>query len=402
MVLNSARNACSSWTASKTNSRKNVRRSKTYEKRRPSFFAATVVAVICSGGLASEFSVVAAEDSAEQPSLSFDRPDSSVALLVALQDGPAGEDDLREWSSYVDGVFETGVPGEKIPSVWIMTYDRTAVALADELPHVWPLTVSPDQSWAETLGDFVYQNEAATTFGLLGEGALPRPGLFEAAMSIETALARSDDPTLVLARSRSANGGDGGGGGGGGGGVTADSFDGWGSVSRGGGAWLSDAFASQIWVNADILVLDRLEAAGLDVRAVQDLSLLRVLPYLIEGSMRDGASVVDGTSVMWSLFSVGENGQQDPPAAEQDGSTLRIGTSELALVRGRDGDGDVEVGKAPWPPSYVLETVANEDGLVMVNSVNCGYLDFAANFLQSVRRFSDAKVGIILTRGICW
>ncbi|CAN0040821.1 unnamed protein product, partial [Laminaria digitata] len=291
-----------------------------------------------------------------------EQPDSSVALLVALQDGPAGESALREWSSYVDGVFEAGVPSEEIPSVWIMTSDNEAVALANELPRVGPLSFSQEQSWAETLGDFVYQNEASTTFGLLGEGALPHPGLVAAVRELETALARADGPTMVLTRSRSTTGG------------------------GGGGQWMSDAFASQIWVNADMLVSDRLGEAGLDMRAVQDFSLLHVLPRLIEGSLRDGASLVDGTSIVGSIFEVGEGDQQDLPKAEFDGSALRIGTLELALVTG--GGGGVEVGKAPWPPLYVLETVANEDGLVMVNSVNCGYLDFASNFLQSVRSLS--------------
>ena len=95
-------------------------------------------------------------------------------------------------------------------------------------------------------------------------------------------------------------------------------------------------------------------------------------------------------------------GQQHLLAAAADAATadrgaIRIGSSEFALVgaagRGRGGgDGVVEIATAPWPPLYVLETVANEDGLVIVNNVNCGYLDFATNFLRSVRRVSSAKV----------
>lgn len=407
MVLNSAHNdnGPSSWAAT---SKATTRRCKPLRllrpsngcssRRRPTVFAATAFFVtMCAGGLTSKFSAAAAseeEDSVDEPSLTFDRPDSSVALLVALQDGPAGEDALREWSSYMDGVFEAGVPGDQIPSVWIMTSNEEAVALAGELPHVGPLSFASQQSWEETLGEFVYQNGAATTFGLLGEGALPHPDIVEAALSLEAALARSAAPTMVLTRSRTTNKNlDGGGGGGG---VAEEQGgDGGSRGGGGGGAWLSDAFASQLWVNADMLVSDRLRGAGLDAHAVQDLSLLHVLPHLIEGALRDAADVVDGTSVVGSLFSVEDGGEQDLPAPEAGG--FGIGTLKLALVGGRDGGGgggggDVEVGKAPWPPLYVLETVANEDGVVMVNSVNCGYLDFASNFLQSVRRFSDIKV----------
>ncbi|CAN0284637.1 unnamed protein product, partial [Scytosiphon promiscuus] len=359
------------------------------------FTATTFFVAMCAGGLTGEFSAAAAaeeEDSVDEPSLTFHTPDSSVALLVALQDGPAGEDSLREWSSYMDGVFEAGVPDDQIPSVWIMTSDEETVALAEELPHVGPLSFAPQQSWEESLGEFVHQNGAANTFGLLGEGALPHPELVEATLSLEAAFARSAGPTMVLTRSRSTNNLDGDGGGGGGGVAEEQGGDGGAKGGGGGGEWLSDAFASQVWVNADMLVSERLRGAGLDVHAVQDLSLLHVLPQLIEGALRDGADVVDGTSVVGSIFSVGDEVEQDLPAPEADG--FRIGTLKLALVEGQDGGGggDVEVGEAPWPPPYVLETVANEDGMVMVNSVNCGYLDFVSNFLQSVRRFSDIKV----------
>jgi len=46
----------------------------------------------------------------------------------------------------------------------------------------------------------------------------------------------------------------------------------------------------------------------------------------------------------------------------------------------------------------VLETVALENGLVIVNSVNCGYLDFAVNFLMAAQKVvSDVKVCILHT-----
>ena len=56
-----------------------------------------------------------------------------------------------------------------------------------------------------------------------------------------------------------------------------------------------------------------------------------------------------------------------------------------------DGSGYAIV-KASWPRRYILDGVADaETGLVVVTSVNCGYLDMAANFLVSVRRHSDVQ-----------
>lgn len=58
----------------------------------------------------------------------------------------------------------------------------------------------------------------------------------------------------------------------------------------------------------------------------------------------------------------------------------------------RSGTQSAIIESAPWPPPYVLSTVAGDTGLIIVTSVNCGYLDMAANFLLSVRRTSDVKV----------
>ena len=368
-----------------------------------------VLAALCAASTATSqpstaAAVAAASTTAEaaavEPSLNVmeTQGDSTTALLVAVQDGAAGEQALRAWSAYAGTFgFENGEKGEEpssaaMPSVWILCTGTATALLADQLPHVKPLLSTPNHSWAGALEDFVLENEAATVFGLLGEGALPHPDLGRAIQSLEPALAGSDAPTAVLTRSR------------GDGDATGNDFDdGAKSSSGGGGVWLSDSFLSQVWVNADMLGLERLSEAGLEEHAVRDLPLLAIIPRFIEDAERIGTVVVDGTSVMGSIFSVGGGmGQQHLLAAAADAATadrgaIRIGSSEFALVgaagRGRGGgDGVVEIATAPWPPLYVLETVANEDGLVIVNNVNCGYLDFATNFLRSVRRVSSAKV----------
>ncbi|CAN0340815.1 unnamed protein product [Pylaiella littoralis] len=72
-----------------------------------------------------------------------------------------------------------------------------------------------------------------------------------------------------------------------------------------------------------------------------------------------------------------------------------------------------DIVKAPWPPEYILETVVQsqfapagfgfgggdtgsekQQGLVIVSSVNCGYIDMAVNFLLSLRR-SAIKVKVL-------
>lgn len=92
---------------------------------------------------------------------------------------------------------------------------------------------------------------------------------------------------------------------------------------------------------------------------------------------------------------------------EANEGDLHIGNVEYALVKERGGasqrggigsgsesGGGYVIQKAMWPRRYILDAVADpESGLVMVTNVNCGYLDMAVNFLLSVQRHSDVKVG---------
>lgn len=148
---------------------------------------------------------------------------------------------------------------------------------------------------------------------------------------------------------------------------------------------------------------------GLEDEGFRDSTLLELLPKLLYAHRTNsgGAELVvaDGTSFVTSTFDLdGDNDGRHSTlfgnVAAADGGNLYIGTIDHALARvgnGNERDGEnenvVSIETALWPPPYVLETAALENGLVIVNNVNCGYLDFATNFLLAARKVvSDVKV----------
>lgn len=213
-------------------------------------------------------------------------------------------------------------------------------------------------------------------FGLLGEGVLPPDGLERSITSVKQALQGTLAPTAVLARSRSSGDAE--------------------TPPR----WLPDTFIAQVWCNRAMMT-----GWGLEDERFHDSTLLELLPKFVRAHRTNvyGAELVvaDGTSFLTSTFDLdGDNDTQNSMflgnVAAADGGSLYIGTIDHALVRGQNGDenaGVVSIGTALWPPPYVLETAALENGLVIVNNVNCGYLDFAVNFLLAARKVvSDIKV----------
>lgn len=358
----------------------------------------------------------------------------STVLLVALQDGPAGGIALRHWSDYL-GAFNAT---QSRPSVWILCPTVAMEASVREMPHLRPLLVGDNPgSWAELLTSFLLPRQgvrsiAPSVVGLFGEGSLPNRDLDLASLigSMQPALTASVPPTAIVARSRSLpeEGG------------------------AGGGEWLSDKFVSQVWCNRAFLANAILTGVGIEQRVVQDLSLLEVLSQLLRGNSgsHNDAVLVDGTHVLRSISAetsgsaslatnpkhatsargMGSNPQQvpAPPASRSSPSTtepaavgveassgsvgqgeadMYIGALEFALVydgvpdsKGNAPQDDGQpaqvrpfsIAKAPWPPEYLLETVATEEGLVIVSDANCGYLNMASNLLMSIRRTSDAKV----------
>lgn len=73
----------------------------------------------------------------------------STVLMLAVQDGPAGERNLREWVTFAEhAIF--------LPPVWVICSENSAhKALVKDLePHVQPFVVAEGTSWATVLSIF--------------------------------------------------------------------------------------------------------------------------------------------------------------------------------------------------------------------------------------------------------
>lgn len=203
---------------------------------------------------------------------------------------------------------------------------------------------------------------------------MPHPYIFQVS-SVGEVVAIPQDQTIVLMRSKLS-------------GTSATSEE-----------WLPDTFIAQLFCNSKALTV-----GGLEDKTVDEMSLLELVPVFISsnrGAGGDRLVVIDGTSVLQSMFDPGSEAPLSTSGgntAGENGGTLYLGTLDLALAVDVDeGDGHelisrVHIVEAPWPPVYVLETVAAPTGIVLVNNVNCGYLDLAINLLRSVRNVSNAKV----------
>ena len=209
---------------------------------------------------------------------------------------------------------------------------------------------------------------AVTVFGVLGEGVLPPVDLAQSIESVEQAITeRIPVPAAVLTRSQSKR--------------YADAAP----------QWLPDTFIAQVWCN-------RLAMTGLGSRneTVGTSNLGGFLPKLVhrENQRAGKLLLVDGTHLVPSIFDSRAQAWRVDRARNEVAAgrkTFRFGTLELALTY--SDDGEVIIDTAPWPPVYVMEHVADDKGLIVVNSVNCGYLDFAVNFLRAARKVvNDVKV----------
>lgn len=209
---------------------------------------------------------------------------------------------------------------------------------------------------------------------------MPPADFDQSIVSVEQALNGSLAPTAVLTRSRSS--GD----------------------AENPPQWMHDTFIAQVWCNRAMMT-----GWGLEDEGFHDSTLLELLPKFVRAHRTSiaGAELVvaDGTSFVASRFDLDEDNDERRPTfvgnvAAADGGNLYFGMIDLALVcvqNGNENEEDsasvVSIGTALWPPPYVLETAALENGLVIVNNVNCGYLDFATNFLLAARKVvSDVKV----------
>lgn len=325
----------------------------------------------------------------EPTNTNLDSPKASTVLLVALQDGPAGDQALIAWSAYVGGA-SANWRESSLPPVWVLCTNDAIEEAVRGTPHVLPFVADESASWAEVMGRFMIQT--ASVVGLFGEGSLPHPDLAESVKSLEStgALALPVQPTAIIVRSRRI-------------------ID--------GKEWLPDKFIGQIWCNRGMFAASRLTTsiAGLDKQSVQNLTLLEVFPRILRADQSDTAEagvvvLVDGTNVLGSIFDLDIVGAEEPTrptttgkatGAHAQGGNLYIGTLPFALVF--DGHRDARkngvrtsvIAEAHWPPAYVLANVATDDRLIIVGDVSCACLDMGTNFLRSVRRASDAKVRIV-------
>lgn len=315
----------------------------------------------------------------------------STVLLVALRDGPEQEAALSTWSRY------TSELGDDFPPVSILCDHNSAIDNAIRVaPNLQPFYVDRQSSWAEALEQFLVKNRDASTVGLLGEGSLPYLSLPHSINSLTPALAGSTAPTAIVVRSRS------------------------GTIHQDGvveSEWLPDTLVAQVWCNLAMLAPSRLVDPVLQQRGVHKPTLLAALPTILGDPSDAGVVLVDGTPALASTVSItglysetrdgaystgsSRKGIRSANAPSSAAPALYIGTLAKALIfaddennERDDGHGrDMFITEAPWPPAYVLETVATQEGMVLVTSVNCGYLDMAMNLLRSVRSVGDVKVG---------
>jgi len=207
---------------------------------------------------------------------------------------------------------------------------------------------------------------------------LPPIHLASSVAAVDQALAGSTAPTVVISRSQTK--------------LNAEHPR----------QWLPDSFVTQVWCNYFLMT-----GLGLEDKSVRTFPLIALLPTMIEAQSTgsdgvEGLILVDGTEMVEAVFeSYAEYGRQLEVlgnAVIANEGRLAFGKLERALVvRERytqEGPiSTVSIGIAPWPPSYVLRHVATNDGLVLVNSVNCGYLDIATNFLVAAQKIiEDIKV----------
>lgn len=305
-------------------------------------------------------------------------PVAEVAILLALE-GPTYPEVLDSWSAFAS---LTGY------SIFVVCGNDMHVAVASQ-GHVHPLVVEEDTSWADALTQFIELNMGATAFGVVGEGAVPGPGLTSAQLALDM-IAIENSPTAALGRAR-----------------WLDLADGDRST------WLPATFVGHAWCNRAMLDPVRTRLFGLDKSTVETITFLDVVNRIsqpISPWGRPGIQLIDGTEFFpvdilshTTSVNVPRTSARHPP--EGAGKVYReshhrenhardvFGGLGLSLLRRRrsgwSDDIIVTIVRSRWPPPYMLEWIAKEtSNLVVVTNVNCGYLDMAVNFARSVHEVS--------------
>lgn len=327
--------------------------------------------------------------------------------------------------------------------------------------HIQPLVVGAGSSWADVVSALLQEHPHARAVGLCGEGALPSRHLQDSLGALSKVLSDATLPTGVVARSckrelggasdqegkafifSSAHG----------------QGTAWLRDDFVGQLWCNRHLLSPTRLMEARLDTKTVKDSTL-LEVVQEL-LIQKPPQTLSHATKSELSLmlVDGTAVLRPSFAVDSKispvtdpdakykryvtpaGNKDPrgitaPFVEGDEGEERtaidrisIGTLSFTLIasqhmyqgfgqeqqeqeqeqgslfQAKKTHSSTEVGlaidRAPWPPMYIAETVATPEGLVIVTSVNCGYLDMATNFLISVRETSSAKVRQCVRACVC-
>lgn len=329
-------------------------------------------------------------------------------ILIELPEGPEGGDVLREWD-----VFSRNRNHKKFLDVWVLCRSVEDMDAIRTVSYLTAFFISKEETWDAAFRRIMTHDSAPKLFGIAAAGTLPSEELSRAVFATQNALRRSPmSPTVVVSRSRIKRHG-------------PESYEGY-------GEWLSDRFVPQILVNKATLQFESPWARALTQAKTKDANLLRVITMLIRGIRavdQSGSSpvlLVDGTNFIraevasesiigWCEGSAAKPGDEarvkckprDPKVKSalnldpEEASKYYIKNvgfyvSDMSLAVTMEEVESLVVNyafsKAVWPPPYMLDTVSSDEGLVVVTSVNCGYLDFALNFLASVRKHTDAKV----------
>lgn len=339
-------------------------------------------------------------------------------LLIALPDSTTENEAIfHEWDSFAGSIKNKDLLEVKILCTRAFERDHSS-SFINATPFVIP--DDDESTWFEILRHMNEYYPNAPFVGLSAGGTLPSQDLEDSVTRLLEAFKESPEiPTAVVGRSR-----------------VKDPSSSNAEPGTEPGAWLSDMLVTQMWYNTagvPMALGDNTELSGAKVLAVSSLEAIS----LFLGSLASGGGgnnqifgthaprVVDGSNLLrvevdrgvvdtWcsgGRISSSPHFACDPPNEivrnavrptheDYDGWTVRnvafaISDLELAAtvtVRGNSTPVSNTFRHAPWPPSYILETVSSKEGLVIVTSVNCGYLNMAMNFLSSVQRQSDAKV----------
>lgn len=331
-----------------------------------------------------------------------------VLLVELLGSTETDEDILAKWDDFVVGM----VDDTEHADVRILCKTPSEEELVSSMPHLTPYPVLDEETWAELFARIQDDEAPPTIMGLFAAGSLPVKGLRHSMIAALKALEESpEEPVATVSRS---------------------SLRGPAVGVVGDGTWLSDMLVAQMWCSSPVLSHQFLSDAGLEEVTAQEVSLLGAISIILRAVREKAADgsfrLADGTDLFRSSVHgkaprlwceqarsneetrhytcerpraiLGSN--VDTTLGSEDGihniqnigfSIGDLGVAVVATIE-EDGFSPIKYGfdHASWPPNYLLETLCSRDGLVIVTSVNCGYLDMATNFLLSVQAHSDAKV----------